>query len=307
MGKGAQHGAILTCKACHVPPTPTPTPTPTHSTVLGSMVLPEPSQLPDFGTPGASSTPTRSLEQTLFNPNDNIQRLQPRRACATSASSSKGAERATSSSPEWIRTHLTRLRPFSGSGQTLFEISFTFVRRDRLGKCMLQRVDVSRNPMPTSTSNLADPSIDNNKENGPSSSLGLVARPKPSLLTEGCISRHIFNNAMRTLARTGQFTFVDSADVTAAHPDVQMAEVTLDSNDCDEWPSNSLFMLIADNITKDEEANSSLSALSNGEGYHPVIRCEDMTSDTHASRAMRATIFFVHRAILRPMAARDAI
>ena len=285
----AQYGASRTCHFDYGSPSVV------HGCTQDKMVLPDPCLvLPD------------SLEQTLFDPNNNnnIQRFPPNdKICATASSlPSQSLERATPSVPEWIRTRSTRLRPFSGSTQSLFEISFTFVRRGHLDKCMLQRVDVSRKPVAVMPSNVPDPSVDN-KENGPVH----ATRPKPRLVADGRFSRHIFNNAMRTLARTGQFTFIDSVDVTAAHPDVQMAEVTLASNDCNSWPSNSLFMLIADNIAKDEEANSSLYALSNGEGYHPIIRCEDMTSDTYQSRAMRATIFFVHRSVLRPMATRDDV
>ena len=298
----AQHGAIQTRKLSHAPPSSTSDLT----VAIEGMAVKNPSQY--YDTDDAS--PDQTLERTLCDPSNNIiqQRLPKITACTTTATStvsslsSKSLEPAAVVDPEWIRTRLTRLRPFSGSGQSLFEISFTFVRRDRMGKCMLKRVDVSKNAVAAKPSNIPDTLIDN-KENGPS----YVARPKPSVIGEGRFSRHIFNNAMRTLARTDQFTFVDSVDVTAAHPDVQMAEVTLASNDSDAWPSNALFMLIADNITKDEEANSSLLALSNHEGYHPVIRCEDMTSNAYESRAMRATIFFVHRAILRPMATRDAV
>lgn len=190
-----------------------------------------------------------------------------------------------SNEPCWQYALTNRVQPFTGN--SIFEISFTFVRHLDHSGCKLKRVDVSKPKIlfkEHKTTRDKENTHEHEKvERERRNAIGALQKSVP----------FIYNTAMAALIRAGPFTVTDIDDIMDASPACNVEEILLEHSS-DGWPSQSIFASVVEALVAVPSIDELFRRVAQDGVYIPMISCDTMTSHEHPSAAMRANILIMH-------------
>ena len=234
------------------------------------------------------------LAPTLTSPSARPQRCKSGRPKGASHSASRSASHSAQNGisnnvASWRYALTNRVQPFTG--KSIFEISFTFVRRLDQPGCRLERVDVSK-PKVSHREGVQDKENAHGHESEEREQMSAISALQKSV-------PFIYNTAMAALIRSGPFQVTDANDIMDATPDSTFQEIFL-SHLSGEWPSQSIFASVVEALVSVPSIDNLFSRAAGDDTYIPMISCDLMTSHEHTSAAMRANILIMRTASIEP-------